>query len=118
MTYVILIQLAFLTLCDLALNPPFLGGKMIEIGKFCFIKRNLNQIYRVSVNKRLSLTMCEVSAANFEISPRKYAMKKCIFSASIYMGKFRNLIQIFNNYEGTKCQTIVYKQKIVHFIFS
>ena len=31
-------QLAFLTLCDQALNPPFLGGKMIELGKFCFIK--------------------------------------------------------------------------------
>ena len=109
------LQLAFLTLCDLALNPPFLGGKIIELGKFCFIKkRNLNQIYCVSVNKRLSLTMCEVSAANFEISLRKYAMKKCIFSASIYIRKFCNLIQIFN----TKCQTIVYKQKIVHFIFS
>ena len=33
------------------------------------------------------------------------------------MGKFFNLMQVFNNYEGTKCQTIVYKQKIVHFIF-
>ena len=44
-------------------------------------------------------------------------MKKCIFSASIYMGKLCNLIKIFNNYEGTKCQTIVYKQKIVHYIF-
>ncbi len=32
------LKLAFLTLCDLALNPPFLGGKMIELGKFCFIK--------------------------------------------------------------------------------
>ncbi len=32
------IELAFLTLCDLALNPPFLGGKMIELGKFCFFK--------------------------------------------------------------------------------
>ncbi len=31
-------KLAFLTLCDLALNPPFLGGKIIELGKFCFIK--------------------------------------------------------------------------------
>ena len=31
-------KLAFLTLCDLALNPPFLGGKMFELGKFCFIK--------------------------------------------------------------------------------
>ena len=33
------------------------------------------------------------------------------------MGEFCNLIQIFNNYEGTKCQTFVYKQKTVHFIF-
>ena len=24
-------QLAFLTLCDQALNPPFLGGKIIEL---------------------------------------------------------------------------------------
>ena len=31
-------KLAFLTLCDLALNPPFLGGKIIKLGKFCFIK--------------------------------------------------------------------------------
>ena len=31
-------ELAFLTLCDLALNTPFLGGKIIELGKFCFIK--------------------------------------------------------------------------------
>ena len=36
--YMELTELAFLTLCDLALNPPFLGGKMIELGKFCFIK--------------------------------------------------------------------------------
>ncbi len=43
--------------------------------------------------------MCEVSAANFEISLRKYAMKKCIFSASIYVGKFCSLIQVFNSYE-------------------
>ena len=102
------------------LKSAIFGWQMIELGKFCFTKTkfNLNQIYRVSVNKRLSLTMYKVSAANFEISLRKYAMKKCIFSASIYMGKFCNLIQIFSNYEGTKCQTIVYKQKIVHFIFS
>ena len=33
------------------------------------------------------------------------------------MGKSCNLIQIFNKYEGTKYQTIVYQQKIVHFIF-
>ncbi len=36
-------ELAFLTLCDLALNPPFLGGKMIELGKFCFIKTKFEQ---------------------------------------------------------------------------
>ena len=29
-------QLAFLTLCDQAFNPPFLGGKIIELAKFCF----------------------------------------------------------------------------------
>ena len=29
-------QLAFLTPCDQALNPPFLGGKIIELAKFCF----------------------------------------------------------------------------------
>ncbi len=34
-------ELAFLTLCDQALNLPFLGGKMIELGKFCFIKTKL-----------------------------------------------------------------------------
>ena len=31
-----LIQLAFLTPCDQAFNPPFLGGKIIELAKFCF----------------------------------------------------------------------------------
>ena len=31
-----MIQLAFLTPCDQAFNPPFLGGKIIELGKFCF----------------------------------------------------------------------------------
>ena len=29
-------QLAFLTPCDQAFNPPFLGGKTIELAKFCF----------------------------------------------------------------------------------
>ena len=31
-----LFQLAFLTPCDQAFNPPFLGGKIIELAKFCF----------------------------------------------------------------------------------
>jgi hypothetical protein len=61
--------------------------------------------------------MCEVSAQNVETSPRKHAMKKCIFSASVYMEKFCNLIQIFNTYELTKWQTIVYKRKILSFMF-
>ena len=28
-------QLAFLTPCDQAFNPPFLGGKITELAKFC-----------------------------------------------------------------------------------
>ena len=31
--------LAFLTLCDQAFNPPFLGGKIIELAKFCFMNK-------------------------------------------------------------------------------
>ena len=33
------IELAFLTLCDQAFNPPFLGGKIIELAKFCFMNK-------------------------------------------------------------------------------
>ena len=29
-------ELAFLTPCDQAFNSPFLGGKIIELAKFCF----------------------------------------------------------------------------------
>ena len=29
-------ELTFLTPCDQAFNPPFLGGKIIELAKFCF----------------------------------------------------------------------------------
>ena len=32
-------QLAFLTLCDQAFNPPFLGGKINELAKFCFLNK-------------------------------------------------------------------------------
>ena len=31
--------LAFLTLCDQAFNPPFLGGKIMELAKFCFMNK-------------------------------------------------------------------------------
>ena len=34
-------QLAFLTLCDQAFNPPILGGKIIELAKFCFMNKRL-----------------------------------------------------------------------------
>ena len=37
--YYIAIQLAFLTLFDLALNPPFLGGKMIVFDDYFFMER-------------------------------------------------------------------------------
>ena len=100
-------KLAFLTPCDQAFNPPFLGGKIIQLAKFCFKNKRFGQVYRFSVNKWLSLIVCKVSIPNFEISPRKYVIKKCIFSASIYIGKSHSLIHIFNNYRRTKCQTIV-----------
>ena len=34
-------QLAFLTLCDKAFNPRFLGGKIIEF-KFCFMNKRFD----------------------------------------------------------------------------
>ncbi len=49
--------------------------------------------------------MCEVSAANFEILLRKYAMKKCIFSASIYIGN--NCLQTKN------CAFLSFHKKII-----
>ena len=32
-------KLAFLTPCDQAFNPPILGGKIIELAKFCFMNK-------------------------------------------------------------------------------
>ena len=29
----------------MALNPPFLGGKIIEFGKSCFIKMEIERIF-------------------------------------------------------------------------
>ena len=34
--YFVIDELAFLTPCDQAFNPPFLGGKIIELAEFCF----------------------------------------------------------------------------------
>ena len=36
----------------------------------------------------------------------------------IYVEKFRNLFKIFKNYEGSKCQAIVNKHKILSVLFS
>ena len=64
-------------------NPSFLDGKIIELGSFVLSKKNFfDQIYRFWVNQ------------------------------GEYLYTFRNLIQIFSTYEGTRCQTIVYKQTI------
>ena len=32
-------KLAFLTPCDQAFNPPFSGGKIIELAKFCLMNK-------------------------------------------------------------------------------
>ena len=48
---------AFFTLCDQALDRPFLGGKLIELGKFCFIKAKIEQNF--------SFFIKPVSVANF-----------------------------------------------------
>ena len=32
-------KIAFLTLCDQAFNPPFFGGKIILLAKFCFMNK-------------------------------------------------------------------------------
>ena len=35
---ILISKLVFLMLCDQAFNLPFLGGKIIELAKFCFFK--------------------------------------------------------------------------------
>ena len=35
-------ELAFLTLCDNAFNPPYLGGKIIELVKICFMNKRFD----------------------------------------------------------------------------
>ena len=63
----------------MALNPPLFGGKIIELGKFCFIKKKIQRNFSFSFNLWALLTLCEISILNFEISPGKYAMKKQLF---------------------------------------
>ena len=42
-------------------------------------------------------------------------MEKCIFSAYTYVEKFRNLIKIFNNYEGSDgCSKFEYTPRKEH----
>ena len=51
-------QLAFLTQCDQDFNPPFLGGKIIELAKFCLMngvrKANSLNIYKIATKTDLS----------------------------------------------------------------
>ena len=81
------------------------------------LKRKMNEISRFSLNY-VSVANSEISALNFEISPTKYAMKKCMFSARIHVEKFRILTKFFNNNEGRNFQTIVNKHKILSVFFS
>ena len=60
---------------------------MIELGKFCLSKQNLNHVFHISVTPLLSLTQCDDSEPKFEISSAKYAMKKM---HAQYFGLCRN----------------------------
>ena len=71
---------SLMTILIVPQNPSFLGGKIIELGSFVLSKK-------IFFRPNLS----------FLSKPRR------LFT-------FPNLIQIFSNYEGTRCQTIVYKQ--------
>ena len=92
--------------------------KIIELGELCCIKKENERYFSFFIKPVSVVTLYEISALNFEVSARKYAMKKFIFLARIYVEKFRNLIKICNNYEGSKCQTIVTKHKILTVFFS
>ena len=50
--------------------------------------------------------MCEVSASNVKLPPRKYAIKKrmLIFGEYLHAGKFHYSIQTFKNCKETKCK--------------
>ena len=87
-------------------NLPYLDGKMIEFGQFLYQNKfELNSLFFL-VNQLLLATLRDVLVPKFEIWPRIYARKKCIFLAS---SSIENS-QIFNNHKGTNYQAIVYKQ--------
>ena len=76
-----------------------------RINLFHIIRPCLDSVifYSKIIELLLSLTLCDFSAPNFEISPRKCRRKKIIVSASFYIGRFHSLIRhVFSNYEGTK----------------
>ena len=64
------------------------------------------------------LTLGDDSELNIEILLEKHVMKKIIFLASIYIGKFNNLVKNFYKFERIKNQTIVFQQKFYHFSFN
>ena len=102
------------TLCDQAFNPPCLGGKIIELAKFCFMNKRFETNLSF-FSKPMIVSHCVWSFNSKLWIPN--AMKKCIFSASIYIGQFYSLIQIFNNYGITKGLTFVKKQKVLSCFF-
>ena len=80
-----------LTLCDQALNPPFLGDKIIELGKFCFIKKE---------NERnFSFFTEPVSVVwNFSIKFRNFAEKIRDEKMHIFGAYLRRKISHFNHF--------------------
>ena len=76
--------------CDRALNPIDLGGSYIK-----------TKFEPVNVQYNLSKPVTVASSVKFQHQSLKCAKKvpneKVHFLGSTYMGKFSNLIQIFNN---------------------
>ena len=66
----------------------FLGDVIIELAKFCFIKTAYEPSLSFTANRSLLLILCHVSVLNIEFSPRKYPLKKSIFSESIFTSTF------------------------------
>ena len=51
-------QLAFLTPCDQAFNAPFLGGKIIELAKFCFKNKRFEPSLSFFSKQMICLSLC------------------------------------------------------------
>ena len=72
---------------------------------------NLHSVYLSYFSEPVTIAnSVQCAVPNFWNFSKKIRAVK-IFSASIYVRKFRNLIQMFNNYDGTKFKTIAFKPK-------